>query len=366
MQKKFLFLGSVFLTEEAHDQILESYRKKGADYIHYSFSKENYKFPWSSEQEKAFRAIEDELVNPSALFPSSLVIEFKNLEDMPLALPKKKEAEPARSFCQASIEQKSFYPLLFALIEKAPSTASLVFSSAEPRIQKLSSFWQKMVSAGMLSLKVLAEGPGPALQWAKAKAKAWGLEISPVDLEKLVHAKDSNLSQIQQELSKIRFAAFLHLPVDEATMAWILQKTSQQKIFKILDAILDKKLDQTLLLFQSLIAEDKNEIYAMFGLLSAKWRRFLKLRQLEKEFPSLEKLANQLQQPSWLIEKELASAKKLSEEALESLLFAFSDQDLELKFFSASAPEILTKLVLDCLTKPRAPAIALEHRVLAV
>jgi len=346
-QKNFtLFLGD----KDWASQIVKAQiqTKKGeASPLHFRLEETDYRWPLEKEVQAIFAEIEAELDSGGGLFAQSWFLEFQDVESLPVKTEKssalKKDAQAAKDF---------FSTFLTKLVKKKPSHFHLFFFSSQTLMQKLPVFWSHLVE----NFDGKVQGVELNFENLRAhltkKAKVWNLEISPFFIEQMILLKGNHLRGLEQDLEKMRYAAFLGQKITEKDLQNLVSKNHFETIFQFTELILSRKFLFALPLFQHFVEQNPQELILIFGLLSSRLRKMLKLHYRKQAGEKNSEIANQTKQPLWLVEKDWELAKRVRLETLEHFLILLSDEDLKIKFLNKDGVKAFTRILFEYFSPP--------------
>ncbi|MGI6361414.1 MAG: DNA polymerase III subunit delta [Bacillota bacterium] len=203
-----------------------------------------------------------------------------------------------------------------------PSDNSILIFIVRGGIDKRRRLVKKIRQAGRV-IEFGALGYQELMIWLKRRFKQKGFVVSSQALEHLMMLAGDNLAYLNNEIDKICLYCAGRSTVELADMEQVASRGSILEMFKLIDAVADRKAELSLHLYQEMLKQGESEqkILAMLG---KQLRDVLAVKELYQQGLSRRNISEQLSLHPFVVKKSVEKSAKFTRgqliKALEMLL----------------------------------------------
>ncbi len=172
-------------------------------------------------------------------------------------------------------------------------------------------------------------------KWVHKRIKYHKKDINSSELMYLVNRlgyleknNDKSLLQVANELKVI--CSIQHVFITKEDVDRVIKKPLEGDIFKMLDYISEKKVDQSILLFHTLMKKGEAE-HKIFFMIARQFRLLKKVKILKKAGHTKEDIAKMLSIHPYSAKKLLSQVDRFSDKSLNDILSVCADIDFKIK-----------------------------------
>ncbi|MBU2514793.1 DNA polymerase III subunit delta [bacterium] len=181
--------------------------------------------------------------------------------------------------------------------------------------------------------------------WIIDRARTKGLYMDQIAADFLVEIAGSDFSILDMELEKL---SLRDSPEKTVTPDELIKSVSHSKkyaIFRVTDFLAEKDLKNSLECLKTLLNEQTSDHVNIFALISAQYRRLLKISwMVNQDYPE-KMVIDQMKLNPWIAKQLIQKTRKYTATELENIVVHLSRCDLQLKY---SSKQVLSKLENIC------------------
>jgi len=165
--------------------------------------------------------------------------------------------------------------------------------------------------------------------WVKKEFERYQVKISPQVLEKLINFVGNDLWQMENEIKKI-LTFKKNGKIKEKDIESLISNETETNVFKVIEAILKKDRKEALKRINFLLTKGTKASF-IISIFKSQFRKFLIIKDLVKRGVKKEKIISKTKFHPFLIERNLASLKKMEIEQLEKIYQKIFQLDKKIK-----------------------------------
>ncbi len=181
--------------------------------------------------------------------------------------------------------------------------------------------------------------------WVKYLAETYKLKLEDEAVVLLARLVGTQLTEVDQELSKLKNYVGERLKVTVEDVAATVSHSREESVFALTDAIADNDRVAALMQVVRLLDQGQNEI-GVVSLIARHLRALMGILEGQKQGLSGPKLANSAGVPAYFLHKYVNQSRKWSMRRLEDAFLVLSDTDLALKSSPLSSHIWLENLII--------------------
>ncbi len=254
-----------------------------------------------------------------------------------------------------------FVDLLKLYINNPPQDIFFVLTANIKKSSEINKELFKIINKkAKIFKKTVAYDDFRPINWVISKSEEKGLIIDRENADLLIEVAGADFSILDMELTKLS----LLLPKNSAvTSELILGNISHSRnfsIFRISSFLIERDLKNSLECLEKLLTQKLAEGIAIFGVISAQFRRILRIQYLLKGGYPDKIVIGKLKLNPWIGQKLLKSSNKFSVAEIENIIILLAENDVRLKYNAIEADIILRNICYQICSRSLAEQKFLE------
>lgn len=182
------------------------------------------------------------------------------------------------------------------------------------------------------SVMLLAETPqnNDLNAWIRSEVAKHGKAITEAAIQKLIEMVGPNMLQLQMEIEKMALYLGEEPEILVELVEDLVAKTLEQDAFKMLNAYLNNKQEEALMIYHDLLRQ-KEEPIKLVGLLANNIRTMIHVYYLQKKGYHQQQIAKQLKVHPYRVQMVSNQRNRPSDQRLLQALYTLANVDLQLK-----------------------------------
>ncbi|MEK4426330.1 DNA polymerase III subunit delta [Solibacillus sp. FSL K6-1523] len=182
------------------------------------------------------------------------------------------------------------------------------------------------------SVVLLAETPqnNDLNAWIRSEVAKHGKAITEAAIQKLIEMVGPNMLQHQMEIEKMALYLGGEPEISVELVEDLVAKTLEQDAFKMLNAYLNNKQEEALIIYHDLLRQ-KEEPIKLVGLLANNIRTMIHVYYLQKKGYHQQQIAKQLKVHPYRVQMVSNQRNRPTDQRLLQALYTLANVDLQLK-----------------------------------
>ncbi|MEG0439668.1 MAG: DNA polymerase III subunit delta [Solibacillus sp.] len=182
------------------------------------------------------------------------------------------------------------------------------------------------------SVLLLAETPqnNDLNAWIRSEVAKHGKAITETAIQKLIEMVGPNMLQHQMEIEKMSLYLGGEPEISMELVEDLVAKTLEQDAFKMLNAYLNNKQEEALIIYHDLLRQ-KEEPIKLVGLLANNIRTMIHVYYLQKKGYHQQQIAKQLKVHPYRVQMVSSQRNRPTDQRLLQALYTLANVDLQLK-----------------------------------
>lgn len=182
------------------------------------------------------------------------------------------------------------------------------------------------------SVVLLAETPqnNDLNAWIRSEVAQHGKAITEAAIQKLIEMVGPNMLQHQMEIEKMALYLGGEPEISVELVEDLVAKTLEQDAFKMLNAYLNNKQEEALIIYHDLLRQ-KEEPIKLVGLLANNIRTMIHVYYLQKKGYHQQQIAKQLKVHPYRVQMVSNQRNRPTDQRLLQALYTLANVDLQLK-----------------------------------
>ncbi len=182
------------------------------------------------------------------------------------------------------------------------------------------------------SVLLLAETPqnNDLNAWIRSEVAKHGKAITETAIQKLIEMVGPNMLQHQMEIEKMSLYLGGEPEISMELVEDLVAKTLEQDAFKMLNAYLNNKQEEALIIYHDLLRQ-KEEPIKLVGLLANNIRTMIQVYYLQKKGYHQQQIAKQLKVHPYRVQMVSSQRNRPTDQRLLQALYTLANVDLQLK-----------------------------------
>lgn len=182
------------------------------------------------------------------------------------------------------------------------------------------------------TVMLLAETPqnNDLNAWIRSEAARHGKAITEAAIQKLIEMVGPNMLQHQMEIEKMALYLGEEPEMSAELVEDLVAKTLEQDAFKMLNAYLNNRQEEALMIYHDLLRQ-KEEPIKLVGLLANNIRTMIHVYYLQKKGYHQQQIAKQLKVHPYRVQMVSNQRNRPSDQRLLQALYTLANVDLQLK-----------------------------------
>ncbi|MEG0385818.1 MAG: DNA polymerase III subunit delta [Solibacillus sp.] len=182
------------------------------------------------------------------------------------------------------------------------------------------------------SVLLLAETPqnNDLNAWIRSEVAKHGKAITETAIQKLIEMVGPNMLQHQMEIEKMSLYLGGEPEISMELVEDLVAKTLEQDAFKMLNAYLNNKQEEALIIYHDLLRQ-KEEPIKLVGLLANNIRTMIHVYYLQKKGYHQQQIAKQLKVHPYRVQMVSNQRNRPTDQRLLQALYTLANVDLQLK-----------------------------------
>ncbi|ATP41205.1 DNA polymerase III subunit delta [Solibacillus sp. R5-41] len=182
------------------------------------------------------------------------------------------------------------------------------------------------------SVLLLAETPqnNDLNAWIRSEVAKNGKAITEAAIQKLIEMVGPNMLQHQMEIEKMALYLGGEPEISVELVEDLVAKTLEQDAFKMLNAYLNNKQEEALIIYHDLLRQ-KEEPIKLVGLLANNIRTMIHVYYLQKKGYHQQQIAKQLKVHPYRVQMVINQRNRPTDQRLLQALYTLANVDLQLK-----------------------------------
>lgn len=237
------------------------------------------------------------------------------------------------------------YMVTEGLIDDMPPYTTLVFVCRT--VNKNSKIY-KLLSSKCECCVFEHQNTSALLKWISNKCKAQKVAIDPESVHLLLEYAGNDMTKIETELNKLISYVGEGNPITTESIKQIVTKTVESKVFELMDAVMDKKRDKALIIFNELKREKEEPVY-INGALTRTLMDVMEYKSLKEEGNPVTAISAKMGLRPFTQKKYARYAEKMSHKFLNKMISECADFDISLKSGEIDGYTGLSMLILEMM-----------------
>ncbi|MEG0472590.1 MAG: DNA polymerase III subunit delta [Solibacillus sp.] len=166
--------------------------------------------------------------------------------------------------------------------------------------------------------------------WIRSEAANNGKAINEDAIQKLIEMVGPNMLQHQMEIEKMALYLGEEPEISVELVEDLVAKTLEQDAFKMLNAYLNNKQEEALIIYHDLLRQ-KEEPIKLVGLLANNIRTMIQVYYLQKKGYHQQQIAKQLKVHPYRVQMVSSQRNRPTDQRLLQALYTLANVDLQLK-----------------------------------
>ncbi|MDC3413326.1 DNA polymerase III subunit delta [Aquibacillus sp. 3ASR75-11] len=167
-------------------------------------------------------------------------------------------------------------------------------------------------------------------KWIDKIASDLNIELQDTVNELIAQEVGPNLLALQNEMQKLALYVGDHGFVTVDIAEQLLSNSAETSGFKLVDAVIDQKLDKAIQIFKEL-EKAKEEPIALLALLASQFRTIYHVKVLSEKGYSQKQMAQQLKVHPFVVKMAHQREKSFSYDQLKRIIQLFTETDVQMK-----------------------------------
>lgn len=243
------------------------------------------------------------------------------------------------------IESSDFITLLCQLVESPPPQVKLVLSANIKNTRELDQKIFSLIKKNAVQIKksILYDDSRP-VSWVIERAQKKQLKIDTMMAGLLIEMAGSDFNTLDMELEKLSIVASNANPLTPEIILKSVSHSKNYTVFKITDSLTRKNLGDSLNSVESLLENNSTDFNSIFSLVSAHFRKLLRISWLAAQDLPEKHIINQLDLNPWVAGQLLKQIKNFTTKELEHTVVFLAKSDIQLKYSAKDAKPVLENL----------------------
>ncbi len=247
---------------------------------------------------------------------------------------------------QQAAVSNDFRSILMQLLDNPPIQVELVISANIKNTREVNKEIYSLLKKKSKEIKkTVSYDDFRPINWIIDRAGAKGLIMDRVAADFLIEIAGTDFSILDMELEKLSLGKSSEKAVQPEELVKSVSHSKKFTIFRISDFLAEKDLKNSLECLKILLDEQSSDHVSIFALISAQFRRLLKISWLVNQGYSEKIVIEQMKLNPWIAKQLIQKTKNYSLSELENIVVHLSRCDLQLKY---SSKQVLSKLENIC------------------
>jgi DNA polymerase-3 subunit delta len=177
-----------------------------------------------------------------------------------------------------------------------------------------------------------------ARQWIEAECRARGMRIDRSAVNGLLEVVGPNVMALGNELDKLCTYVGDRDRITGADVEEMAVQARVQSVFELAGAVAEGRTGDALRLCRDLLLRGERR-EGLIGVLAGQVRQLWQIKRLAREGKNARSIAGAIRRPGWVVEKSLATARRLPQQWFAESLRILADADHESKTTSIRTGE---------------------------